>query len=33
MEAWGLPHHLRVSAAREADLPVVIAALTQALAA
>ena len=31
--AWGLPNHLRVSVAREADMPRVIAALNEILAA
>ncbi|HWU86636.1 MAG TPA: histidinol-phosphate transaminase [Kofleriaceae bacterium] len=33
MAAWGLPNHLRVSVAREADMPRVIAALNETLAA
>jgi len=32
MAAWGLPHHLRLSVAREADMPRVIAALNDVLA-
>jgi histidinol-phosphate aminotransferase len=32
MAAWGLPHHLRVSVARDADLPRVIGALNEVLA-
>jgi histidinol-phosphate aminotransferase len=32
MAAWGLPNHLRVSVAREADMPRVIAALNETLA-
>jgi histidinol-phosphate aminotransferase len=32
MAAWGLPNHVRVSAAREADMPRVIAALNETLA-
>ena len=33
LAAWGLPDHLRVSIAREADMPRVIAALNETLAA
>lgn len=33
LAAWGLPDHLRVSVAREADMPRVIAALNETLAA
>jgi histidinol-phosphate aminotransferase len=33
LAAWGLPNHLRVSIAREADMPRVIAALNETLAA
>lgn len=32
MAAWGLPNHVRVSTAREADMPRVIAALNETLA-
>src|SRR5262249_49891177 len=32
MAAWGLPHHLRLSAARDEDLPRVIGALNDVLA-
>ena len=32
MAAWGLPNHIRVSVAREAEMPRVIAALNEALA-
>jgi histidinol-phosphate aminotransferase len=33
MAAWGLPNHVRVSVARDADMPRVIAALNETLAA
>src|SRR5204863_2599772 len=33
LAAWGLPDHLRVSTAREADMPRVIGALNETLAA
>ncbi|HEX3480214.1 MAG TPA: aminotransferase class I/II-fold pyridoxal phosphate-dependent enzyme, partial [Kofleriaceae bacterium] len=32
LAAWGLPNHLRVSAARDEDMPRVIAALNDVLA-